>query len=1204
MPEITRRTFVTGAVTGALVLAREPVALASGLNSHTFTGALTSAPAGAEVETRGVGVYPGEPSQYVGPSLVPAGAETRNLALLRPAYHSSSYDYNLTAQLVTDGIRSSQPPGWISVSAQDRMLPKEEREILFNHYPVDSIAMVGASAEVIVHLGGGTAIPEIDRVELFLPLPQSTSVGALSFQISTSIDGHHWDVEGTTTTGEPISPDSYPPELVRGTHLYTPRFVFGKPRQARFYRVHMSAPGQQYMSWRLSQIAFYRGRQRVQIGGPYTFSSAWKSAGLDQEWVYVDLLAKCDIDLVRLHWIAAASRGVLQTSDDATTWVDVAPLSDANAIEEIPVHRSARYVRALLLQPTSDDGYVLSEFEVIGRGGLRVEPQVAPTSAQDGSLQISAGAWRLQRDSEVHATGEQLATPGFDTAAWLPATVPGTALVSYLNAGALPDPNFGRNQLYISDSFFYADFWYRTEFLAPPRKDELIWLCFDGVNWKAEVFLNGQRLGRVDGAFFRGRFDVTGKLKHSSANVLAVRIAKNEVPGSVHQKTYETPSKNGGALGADNPTFHASIGWDWIPTIRGRNTGLWNEVRLVQTGAATLEDPLVTTTLPAKDGSVAEVSVTVRVVNHTARRTKGTVTGKLGEIALSQVVDIGPMTETDVIFNPSNTPALRMQQPQLWWPTGYGEPTLHDAELRFKPERGSPSEPLRFKAGLRQMTFSEDDRRLRLFINGRRFIARGGNWGFAESMLRYRAREYDAALRYHREMNFNMVRNWVGQIGEDAFYEACDRYGIVVWQDFWLANPWDGPIPNDNAMFLANSRDLVHRIRRHASIGIYCGRNEGFPPPPLESGLRALLNELHPDIHYIGSSADDVVSGHGPYHTLTTEEYFRSSDSKLHSEIGAPNVPSYDSLQAMMPQADQWPQGLDYGLHDFTLQGAQGALSLLALIESAYGGASSAREWVELAQFLNYDTYRAMFEAQSRDRMGVLLWMSHPCWPSFVWQTYDFYLEPTAAYFGCRKACEAVHVQWNPLSEKVEVVNYNAGNLSGLSVTAELLNPDGTSVWKQTAALDAAEDTVHSVIDLQYPGTLAAIHFCRLTLTQGNRVLSANTYLRPSEGGNLRGVRHLGQATVSAITRRERRGNSWFLQTDIKNTAKVAALLTRLKVVGEKTGERLLPAIYEDNYFTLMPGEQRTLHTELRSADARGENPTITVHGFNVVQTG
>ncbi len=115
----------------------------------------------------------------------------------------------------------------------------------------------------------------------------------------------------------------------------------------------------------------------------------------------------------------------------------------------------------------------------------------------------------------------------------------------------------------------------------------------------------------------------------------------------------------------------------------------------------------------------------------------------------------------------------------------------------------------------------------------------------------------------------------------------------------------------------------------------------------------------------------------------------------------------------MMPEKALWPQALDWGLHDFCLQGAMGGAGFRAIIENSYGGATNAEEWIRLAQFVNYDTYRAMFEAQSKYRMGVLLWMSHSCWPSFVWQTYDYFFEPTAAYYGCKKGSEPLHIQWN-----------------------------------------------------------------------------------------------------------------------------------------------------------------------------------------------
>ena len=184
----------------------------------------------------------------------------------------------------------------------------------------------------------------------------------------------------------------------------------------------------------------------------------------------------------------------------------------------------------------------------------------------------------MQRASLVPVGGEELSTAGFADKDWMVATVPGTVLTSYLNDGAIPDPDFGDNQYAISDSFFCADFWYRDEFdLAAERHPgEHTWLNFDGINWKAEVFLNGHRVGRIDGGFMRGRFDVTALVHHGGVNAMAVHIIRVANPGSTKDKA--GPTVNGGALGRDNPTYHASAGWDWISTIRGRDTGIWSNV--------------------------------------------------------------------------------------------------------------------------------------------------------------------------------------------------------------------------------------------------------------------------------------------------------------------------------------------------------------------------------------------------------------------------------------------------------------------------------------------------------------------------------------------------------------------------------------------------------------------------------------------------
>jgi hypothetical protein len=1174
----------------------------------------------AQDGTRGVGVYPGDPQQDFGPLLVPGGPEQRNLALRRAASASSSYDDNLTAQLVTDGIRQTRLPRWLATATSEQgAAGRVARELLVDDNLVSTVTLERPPAWLQLELGGGDAPLEIDRIELHATLRRHPLAARLAAQrpegasgqwtciVRGSDDGRTWQELGRAAG--PL-PDSFEPPKDAGFAAWwwpgpavTPSVTLTPAAHSRFYRIAVEPAG--LLTWTVSELKLFDRDKRVEVGGPYRFDSAWMSAGSGTEWVSVDLGARARIERVALAWIRRAAEGSVQVSDDARSWRDVAPLPATSGLDdEIRLAQAveARYVRVLMKRPASPEGYILSELEVYGTGGVVPRPKPAPAVRADGRLDLAGGGWRLQRDSLVSADGPALATVGFADADWLVATVPGTVLSSYWNAGAVPDPNFGDNQLAISDSFFYADFWYRTEFVAPQLPPgRRAFLNLDGVNWKAEIFLNGEPLGRVEGAFMRGRFDVTGRLRPGAANALAVRVLKNATPGSAKQKTLESAGLNGGALGADNPTYHASIGWDWIPTVRGRDTGIWNDVYLTASGPVTIGDPLLRTTLPLPDTSSADVRIEVPLRNHETAPVAGTLRGRFGEISFEQPVVLPAAGAQTLVLDPSTHPVLRLAQPRLWWPNGYGEPSLYDVELRFDVN-GTASDLKTLRTGVRQFTYSEEGGVLRIWINGRRFVGRGGNWGFPEAYLRYRGREYDAAVRYHRDLNFTMIRNWVGQTGDDEFYEACDKYGIVVWQDFWLANPADGPDPSDDALFMSNARDTLLRIRNHPSLGLYCGRNEGYPPKTLDAGLRAAISELQPDIHYIPNSAWDGVSGGGPYGVQPTRYYFEQrATPKLHSELGMPNIPTLDSVRQMMPESALWPQGLVWGLHDFNLDSAQRLSAFQSVIDRSYGGASDLAEWVSLAQLVDYEGYRAIFEAQSKNRMGVLLWMSHPSWPSFVWQTYDYYFDTPAGYYGSRKGAEPLHIQWNPLTDAVEVVNLSAGSLTGLLARAEILNLDGSLRWSKTATLDSREDSVETPLKLEYPAGLTPVHFLRLRLSRGGETVSDNFYWRGSEEGNYRALRTLPKVTLRAVTQVERAGSGWLLTTELRNETAQPALLVRVGVVRSRSGDRILPALHSDNYVSLMPGERRTITSEVEVADARGETPRVTVDGYNVV---
>jgi hypothetical protein len=240
-----------------------------------------------------------------------------------------------------------------------------------------------------------------------------------------------------------------------------------------------------------------------------------------------------------------------------------------------------------------------------------------------------------------------------------------------------------------------------------------------------------------------------------------------------------------------------------------------------------------------------------------------------------------------------------------------------------------------------------------------------------------------------------------------------------------------------------------------------------------------------------------------------------------------------------------------------------------------------------------------MYEAQSRNRMGLLIWMSHPAWPSLVWQTYDYYFEPTAAYFGARKGAEPLHIQWNPASEAVEVVNYNGGAAPGLTASAAVRNIDGAVIWEKSVPVDSQDDSTLSVIGMEYPLGTTPVHFIRLELSRGTEVVSENFYWRGLEEGNFQQLRDLPKVDLAAVTTVVESPEGWRLSTEIANSSSTPALMVRVKVVRAATGDRILPALYSDNYVAVMPGERRIVTTDVRRADARGERPRIVVEGFN-----
>lgn len=1144
-------------------------------------------------QNRGIGIYPGNPAEDFSPSLQAGTDELRNLALNRMAYASSAVDYNLTAQLATDGIVSTTMPASMRLFTPQGEVPRIDRELMFDFKPHTNYSVNGENPYFMLQTEGYS----LNFNHIYLNGTVYSQAQSWQISLQGSVDGNSWTRLGAATgKGQKVDADIIVKEDTQPFHWYKLTLECNGQANLTIADWNFAKESPEQMAQKLGGQ-----RQETQQGYPSAdaskvlvsilpeghFCSAWVSNTCEQEYFMVDLGAESTVEKVILDWLNPALSGTVQASADGKDWRDVKKFECDEIEFDHPV--KARFIKLLFDHAAGDRPYMLSEIQVLGKGGVTALPKPMP-AATESEMLLSGGNWRLQNQNVVSAPGQQISLNGFDDSEWICATVPGTVLASYINIGAVPDPNYSDNQLHISDSFFNSNFWYRNQFQVPADfGQEKLFLDFDGINWKAVVWVNGNPVGHIDGAFTRARFDVTDLVKRGQENTVAVQIISNAHPGAIKEQTAITAQGNGGILGADNPTFHASIGWDWIPTIRGRDNGIWNDVRLTSTGAVTLADAYVNSTLNLPDTTKAAVSISIEAKNQSKAQVSGTVNGRFGDISFSRQVTLAAGEARTLEFTPENTPVLAIVNPQLWWPKGYGAPHLYDVSIDFNVD-GKVSDAKSFKYGIRQMTYNENGGILSLFVNGRRFIGRGGNWGFSESNLNYRAREYDAAVRYHADMNFTMIRNWVGQIGDDEFFEACDRHGIMIWQDFWLANPWDGPDPYYEDMFMQNAVDFVKRIHNHPSIALYVGRNEGNPPAGLDASLRSLTQNLGGGVHYISHSSRGVVSGEGPYWAVNPSEYFTmpAGQDKLHSERGMPNVMTYESLVRAIPEEHLWPQDSFWGLHDFTQESAQRCATFNELVQRAYGQpAKDAEQFTEWAQLINYNGYRAMFEARSKNRRGLLLWMSHPAWPSMVWQTYDYYLAPTAAYFGCKKASEPLHIQWNQGTDCIEVVNLSAGSNPDLVAMAQIICTDGTVAWEKSIDVNSNEDTTVKCFDMEYPDGITDTHFISLTLKdQKGKVLSDNFYVRGKREGDYSGLLTMPKADVTMKQKSSRKNGECIITATLKNNSSVPAFMIRLDL-RDADGNQILPALYSDNYFSLLPGQTKTITVRYYAADAQ-----------------
>jgi len=714
-------------------------------------------------------------------------------------------------------------------------------------------------------------------------------------------------------------------------------------------------------------------------------------------------------------------------------------------------------------------------------------------------------------------------------------------------------------------------------------------------------------VGKIRGAFIRGVFDITAQVQPGKKAVVAVLIAPQPHPGVPHEHTLRAGvGQNGGITAIDGPTFLSVLGWDWIPAMRDRDSGIWQKVFLTASGPVVLKNPLVTTDLPLPKTDAADIAVQATLENVTGQAQKGVLQGTIENIHFEQPVELDPHSSKTVSFDAETTPALQMEHPRLWWPNGYGAPEMYNLHLSFNQGRNA-SDAQDVSFGVRKITYNVPGAdTLTISVNGVPVFIRGGNWGLDEAMKRIPRTRLETLIRLHELANLNLIRNWVGQSTSEDFYNLCDKYGILVWDEFFQPNPGDGPNPDDIATYVANARDKVLRFRNHPSIMLWCARNEGYPPPEIDAELRKVLAELEPTRRYQPSSTDGAgVRSHGPYRWRTPREFYKITDDYFKTETGSVSVPTLESIQGMMPKKDWQSINDDWANHDFA-KGNSGADKYPGQIAARYGAFRNLADFVRKAQLANYEAFRAMYEGRNAQMFhpatAVITWMSNPAQPSFVWQIYHYDFEPMSSFFAVMHAAEKVHIQFNEDNGQLQVINNLPKPLKDATLRTEVYDLNGKRVYENESKLTAEPSAVTNTASIEFPAALSSVHFIRLELRDaGGKPISQNFYWRalPAHPDDFNDLNKLPAVTLEARATSKEEAGKRVVTLTLHNPGKNIALMAHAQL-RRKSGKRVLPAFYSDNYVSLVPDETRIITIEADADQFSGEDALVVLDGWNV----
>ena len=814
------------------------------------------------------------------------------------------------------------------------------------------------------------------------------------------------------------------------------------------------------------------------------------------------------------------------------------------------------------------------------------------------TIELETG-WTIQASVKVNKSGEILSEQGVNTDAWHEAIVPGTVMANLVNNGVYKDIYKDKNLDKVDTSQFKKSWWYRTEFKLDKDDAKNYNLVFEGINYRANIWVNGKKIADsdfVETAFRMFTFNVSDIV--SENNVLAVEILP---PGKTD----------------------LSIGFvDWNPESPDRNMGIWRGVKIVETGKVALVDPVITSDVDVKSLKSADLKIETEVVNYSDKKTSSVISGTIGDITFSKEIEVEANSTINVEFTAKDYPQLTINNPKLWWPNGLGEPNMYDLNLKvISNNTVSDARDIRF--GIRDIEqFITPDGNKGWKVNGKRVLIKGAGW-VDDLFLNDADQKVIDQLKYVKHMNLNTVR-LEGFWGKNkTLFNTCDELGLMLmigWSCQWEWEHLNGRPTPEKYMSITSAHDIkVHTqgfadhvtwLRNHPSVFLWVFGSDKLPIPELEEKLNTTINALDGKRPILSTCKtwDSDISGpsgvkmFGPY-GYTGPNYW-SVDTLyggaygFNTETGpGPQIPPMQSLKKMISEDKLWPMGEEWKYH-LGRNRFHKLDRFTVAMDARYGKPENLEEFIKYSEISSYESMRPMFEAfavNKKEGTGVVQWMLNSAWPEMFWQLYDYYLMPNSSFYATKKGALPVNAIYQYVDNSIYLTNETFENLEGLVTEVKMFDINSKELFSKVITHDIGENASDKIFVLPAVEGITTSYFVHVNLKDSNGVEIVNklywlstkedtydwdktyyVYTPPIEFADFTGIKKMPKVEVVNNISFVDEGSNTIATVELKNPSDKIAFFIEMQVIDKNTQESVLPVFWSDNYISLLPGETRS----------------------------